>query len=246
MDGRVAVVTGAARGLGRAIADRFQAAGAQIVAVDLPDAFADVPANWQTAAIDLGEDTADAALADLAARLGTVDIVVANAGIVPPWRGIDQLDRAEWDRFMRVNAWGVASTIGAFAEALERSKRGSVVVMASINGTSAAPKQALYSASKHAVVGIVRAAALDLGPRGIRVNALAPGPVPTQAFLDRLDARQANGGPTPAVALQALAGDTAMRRLVAPTDVANAAHFLATEASMGMTGAILPIEAGLG
>ncbi len=246
MEGRVAVVTGAAQGLGRAVAERFQTAGARIVAVDLPDAFVDVPTDWEKAEIDLSTDDADIALADLAARLGTVDIVVPNAGIVPPWRSIDQLDRAEWNRVMAVNTWGVASTIGAFAGALEQSGRGAVVVMASINGVSAAPKQVLYTASKHAVVGIVRAAALDLGPHGIRVNALAPGPVPTQAFLDRLATRHANGGPAPAVALQALADGTAMRRLATPQDVANAAHFLASDASVGMTGTILPVEAGLG
>lgn len=246
MDGRIAVVTGAANGLGRAIAERFQAAGARIVAVDLADAVSDVPRDWERAAIDLSTDEAPAALAKLAEDIGRVDIVVPNAGIVPPWRSIDQLDRAEWDRVMRVNAWGVASTIGAFANALERSGRGAVVAMASINGISAAPSQVLYTVSKHAVVGIVRAAALDLGPRGIRVNALAPGPIATQAFLNRLETRHANGGPAPAVALQALADDTAMGRLATSTDVANAAHFLASDASAGLTGKIMPVEAGLG
>jgi len=245
MDGRVAVITGAARGLGRVIAERFQAAGARIVAVDLAEALVDAPADWHRAAIDLSQDRSDAALADLAAQLGTVDIVVPNAGIVPPWRGIDALDRAEWDRVMAINTWGVASTIGAFADALERSGRGAIVVMASINGLAAAPQQTLYTASKHAAIGIMRSAALDLGPRGIRVNALAPGPVPTQAFLDRLDARHAAGGPTPATALKALTDATAMRRLATPADVANAAHFLATDASTGTTGAVLPVEAGL-
>lgn len=246
MEGRVAVVTGAAGGLGRAIAERFQKAGARIVAIDLPDALTSVPDDWDTAAIDLDRDEAPTALAGLAAKLGRVDIVVPNAGVVPPWRSIDELNREEWDRVMGVNAWGVAATIGAFAGALERSGHGAVVAMASINGISAAPKQLLYTVSKHAVVGIVRAAALDLGPRGIRVNALAPGPIPTQAFLDRLDARHANGGPTPDAALQALADDTAMGRLATPADVANAAHFLACDASAGITGKVIPVEAGLG
>ena len=146
---------------------------------------------------------------------------------------------------MGVNAWGVAATIGAFAGALERSGRGNIVVMASINGFKAAPAQALYTASKHAVIGIVRAAALDLGPMGIRVNALAPGPVPTQAFLERLDKRHESGGIAPTLALQTLSDDTALGRLATPSDVANAAHFLATEGSNGMTGVILPVEAGL-
>ncbi len=245
LDGRVAVVTGAARGLGRAIAERLAAAGATIVAVDLPAALGDIPDTWQHAPIDLAHDDADKKLAQLAARLGTVDIVIANAGLVPPWRGLDALDRAEWDRVMRVNTWGVAATIGAFSAALERSGHGSIVAMASINGYVAHPKQALYTASKHAVIGITRAAALDLGPRGVRVNALAPGPIATEALLARLETRQKAGGLAADAALKDLAGGTALDRLATPEDVANAAHFLASDASAGMTGVILPVEAGL-
>ncbi len=245
LSGRVAVVTGAARGLGRAIANRLAAGGATIIAVDRPAALSDAPAGWQVAEIDLADDTTDKALADLARTLGVVDIVVANAGVVPPWRGMDALDRAEWDRVMRINTWGVAATIGAFAEALEQSGHGSVVAMASINGYRAHPKQVLYTASKHAVIGIVRAAALDLGPRHIRVNGLAPGPIATDALLSRLETRHAQGEPQPVVALQELANGSALGRLATPEDVANAAHFLASDASAGMTGTILPVEAGL-
>jgi NAD(P)-dependent dehydrogenase (short-subunit alcohol dehydrogenase family) len=245
LKGRVAVVTGAARGLGRAIANRLETAGATIVAVDLPEAFADVPASWQIVPVDLADDAAAGALSDLAAQLGSVDIVVANAGVVPPWRGVAELNMAEWDRVMRINVWGVAATIGALAAALERSGRGSVVAMASINGYKAHPKQVLYSASKHAVIGVVRAAALDLGSRRIRVNALAPGPIMTEALLSRIEARHKAGGPTPAVALQDLANGSALERLATPEDVAHVAHFLASDASAGMTGVVVPVEAGL-
>jgi NAD(P)-dependent dehydrogenase (short-subunit alcohol dehydrogenase family) len=245
LKGRVAVVTGAARGLGRAIANRLETAGATIVAVDLPEAFADVPASWQIVPVDLADDAAAGALSDLAAQLGSVDIVVANAGVVPPWRGVAELNMAEWDRVMRINVWGVAATIGAFAAALERSGRGSVVAMASINGYKAHPKQVLYSASKHAVIGVVRAAALDLGSRRIRVNALAPGPIMTEALLSRIEARHKAGGPTSAVALQELANGSALGRLATPEDVAHVAHFLASDASAGMTGVVVPVEAGL-
>lgn len=245
LKGRVAVVTGATRGLGRAIANRLETAGATIVAVDLPETFVDMPASWQIAPIDLADDAVSAALSDLAAQLGTVDIVVANAGVVPAWRGVAALDLAEWDRVMRINVWGVAATIGAFSAALERSGHGSVIAMASINGYRAHPKQVLYSASKHAVIGVVRAAALDLGSRRIRVNALAPGPIITEALLSRIEARHAAGGLTPTVALQDLANDTALGRLATPEDVAHVAHFLASDASAGMTGAVLPVEAGL-
>ncbi len=245
LEGRCAVVTGAVGGLGRAIADRLHEAGARIIAVDLPGMMGDVPKAWQGVGIDLATDEADEALSALASQLGMVDIVVANAGLVPPWRGMEALDRAEWDRVMRVNVWGVAATIGAFAGALEASGHGSVVAMASINGYKAHPQQVLYTASKHAVIGVVRAAALNLGPRNIRVNALAPGPIATEALKGRVEARHQTGGPSPDEALQALASESALGRLATPGDVANAAHFLASDASGGMTGVVLPVEAGL-
>jgi NAD(P)-dependent dehydrogenase (short-subunit alcohol dehydrogenase family) len=245
LSGRTAVVTGASRGLGRAIAERLERAGATIVAVDLPAALEAVPAHWRAEPLDLTHAQAQERLAALAAALGSVDAVVANAGLVPPWRGMAELDAAEWHRVMTVNVWGVAATIGAFADALAASGRGSAIAMASINGYRAHPKQVLYTASKHAVIGIVRAAALDLGPRGIRVNALAPGAIATEALVGRVEARHRAGGPAPADALAALAGETALHRMATEEDVANVAHFLASDASAGMTGSVFPIEAGL-
>jgi NAD(P)-dependent dehydrogenase (short-subunit alcohol dehydrogenase family) len=245
LSGRIAVVTGASRGLGRAIADRLAGAGASIVAADLPAALEALPGEWRAEALDLTDADAQARLQGLAQALGRVDIVVANAGLVPPWRGMAELDAGEWHRVMTVNVWGVATTIGAFAGALAASGRGSAIAMASINGYRAHPKQVLYTASKHAVIGIVRAAALDLGPRGVRVNALAPGPIATEALVGRVEARHRGGGPAPGAALAALAEETALGRMATAADVANAAHFLASDASAGMTGSVLPIEAGL-
>jgi NAD(P)-dependent dehydrogenase (short-subunit alcohol dehydrogenase family) len=243
--GRTAVVTGAGRGLGHAIATRLAAAGASVVAVDLPAALAGVPAAWVAVPLDIALPSAQDALAALAGRLGPVGIVVANAGIVPPWRGVAELDDAEWAHVMRVNVWGVAITVGAFAGALAASGHGSAIVMASINGYRAHPRQVLYTATKHAAIGIMRAAAMDLGTRGVRVNALAPGPVATDALLGRIDARHDAGGPPRDEALAALAGGSMLGRLATPRDVANAAHFLASDASAGLTGAVLPVEAGL-
>jgi NAD(P)-dependent dehydrogenase (short-subunit alcohol dehydrogenase family) len=244
--GRRAVVTGGSRGLGRAIADRLAQAGAAITVVDLADTLADLPTDWDATACDLAAPGAQADLNAQAQEMGRVDIVVANAGVVPPWRGVDQLDRDEWSRVMAINVWGVAATLGAFTGPLEASGNGSAIVMASINGFKAHPKQVLYSASKHAVIGVMRAAALDLGSRGIRVNALAPGAIATEALLGRVDTRHGEGGAAPDAALAALAAETALGRLATAEDVANVAHFLASDASAGMTGSVFPVEAGLG
>lgn len=245
LDGRTAVVTGAAHGLGRRIAERFAAEGARVVAVDRAAADG-APPFAESHVLDLAATDAQARLAGIAADLGAVDVLAAVAGVVPPWRRIAALDAAEWDAVLRVNVWGTAVALKAFAGALAASGRGSAILMASINGYRAHPDQALYTASKHAVVGLMRAAALDLGRDGIRVNALAPGPVATEALVGRVAARHAAGGPAPKAAFAALAGETALGRIASEEEVAAAALFLASDLSTGTTGVLLPVECGLG
>jgi NAD(P)-dependent dehydrogenase (short-subunit alcohol dehydrogenase family) len=246
--GRRAVVTGGAAGLGLAIARALAGAGASLLILDLPEALerADLPADWQSAALDIGAHDSLEAQRRLAESQDRVDIVIANAGVVPPWRGVAELDAAEWQRAMAINTWGVAASLGAFAGALARSDHGSAVVMASINGYRAHPKQVLYTASKHAVIGIMRAAALDLGAGGTRVNALAPGPVATEALRQRIATRHSQGGPSEEEALAALRAETALGEIVTPQQVASAALWLAGDGSAGITGVVLPVEAGLG
>ncbi len=245
LGGRKAVVTGASSGLGRAIAMRLAASGAAVTNVDLDEARLASPEAFGFIACDLAAPDARELLSDEAARLGRVDILVANAGVVPPWRGLRTVDGAEWARVMAVNTWGIAASIGGFADAMTGSKAASIIVMASINGFRAHASQVLYTASKHAAIGITRAAALDLGPLGIRVNALAPGPIATDALMGRIATRHAEGGQEPDAVVAAMASETALGRMATEEDVANVAHFLATEASAGMTGSVFPVDAGL-
>jgi NAD(P)-dependent dehydrogenase (short-subunit alcohol dehydrogenase family) len=245
LEGRRAVVTGASRGIGRAIAERFTAEGAEVWAVDLPEALDPDQAVAGALGLDLADPGAEQALAALAQDFGTVDVVVANAGLVPPWRRAAALDRAEWDRVFAVNVWGPAVMLKTFADALAASGRGAAVLTASINGYRAHGEQILYTATKHAVVGLTRAAALDLGQRGVRVNALAPGPIATEALQSRIQARHAAGGPALDEALAAFAGQTALGRMATEADVAAAAVLLACDLSAGVTGTILPVECGL-
>jgi NAD(P)-dependent dehydrogenase (short-subunit alcohol dehydrogenase family) len=245
LQGRRAVVTGASRGLGRAIADRFAAEGAEVWIVDLPAALDSAQSAAGTLGVDLADPGAEAALAAFAATLGPVDAVVANAGVVPPWRGVSALERVEWERAFAINVWGTAVTLKAFADGLAASGRGAAVLMASINGLRAHPDQILYTATKHAVIGLTRAAALDLGRRGVRVNALAPGPVATAALRGRVHARAAAGGPPLDEALAAFAAQTALGRMTTEEDVAAAAVLLVSDLAAGVTGSVLPVECGL-
>jgi len=244
--GRVALVTGGARGLGRAIAARLADQGAAIRVVDLGAAIdgAGLPPDWQALPLDLAAADAEARLAAYLPARSRLDILVANAGMVPPWRRTAELDMHEWDRVCAVNLRGVALSLKLAAPRLAETE-GAAVLMASINGYKAHPRQALYTATKHAVVGLMRAAALDLGADGVRVNALAPGPVLTEALRGRIAARAEQGGPSPEQATAALAAETALGRLATEDDVARAACFLASDAARGITGVCLPVEAGL-
>jgi NAD(P)-dependent dehydrogenase (short-subunit alcohol dehydrogenase family) len=229
-------------GIGAAVARTFAASGARGGIVDLE--LGSCPEGWVSLTADVSvEGEVEAAVAEVVALLGGLDIVVANAGVVPPWSTTTDLDLEELDRALAVNVRGVAATLKHGSRALRAG--GSIVVTASMNAWHAAPAQGAYTASKHAVLGLVRSAALDLGGLGIRVNAVAPGPVATEALQERMAQRQADGGGTVAEALRQAALGTALGRIVTEDEVARATLFLACDLSSGVTGALLPVDAGL-
>lgn len=245
--GRVALVTGGGRGLGAAIARVFAEHGATGAVTDLDEASARVgaPEGWHALAADVtAEAEVAAAVVETVSRCGGLDVVVANAGVVPPWSETGELDLAELERVFAVNVRGVAATLKHAVPAL-RERGGSIVVMASLNARRAHGRQAIYTATKHAVLGLVRAAALDLGRFGIRVNGLAPGPVATDALRARMARRAEEGGPSVDEALAEAAAGTALGRIATEDDVARAALFLASDLSSGITGVLVPVDAGL-
>ena len=243
--GRVALVTGAANGLGRAISTCLGEAGALGIGFDTEPCEKGLPAGWIEHRGDVvSEDDVAGAVARAEDRFERLDIVVANAGLVPPWKETEHLDFGEWDTVFAVNVKGVAATIKHAVPLMKRTG-GSIVVMGSQNSRRAHPRMCLYVATKHAVLGIVRATAMDLGRHGIRVNALGPGPVATDALLGRLETRAREGEPPAVEVLEKFARDTSLGRVASEEDVARTALFLASDLSDGMTGQILPVDGGL-
>lgn len=243
--GKVAFVTGSATGLGRAIVNAFAEHGARGFGFDVAKDAESLPEGWVHISGDVSnEDELAAALARSGDEFGRLDIVVANAGLVPPWSDTDNIELEEWDRVFAVNVRGVIATIKHSVRHM-RENGGSIIAMGSLNSRRAHGKQCLYTATKHAVLGIVRATALDVGRFDIRVNALGPGPIATAALIDRLEARAAQGEPSPNEVLDVFAYDAALKRMATAGDVARAAVFLASDLSSGMTGQILPVDAGL-
>ena len=245
LSGKRAFVTGGAAGLGLAVVEAFAGAGARGLALDLAAPARPLPQGWNHVKGDLRDEQALArALAAAKQDLGGLDIVVANAGIVPPWHDSEAIDLAEWDDVFAVNVRGVAATV-KLAVPLMKASGGAIIAMASVNAVVGHAKQAAYVASKHAVLGIVRAVAMDVGRFGIRVNALCPGPIATEALLARLARREEQGGATAAETL-ALYGKTALHRMPSLADVVGGALFLASDLSSGVTGQALMVDAGAG
>ena len=240
LEGTFAAVTGGARGLGAAVAGRLAGEGARGAVLDLAESLHKVPRGWEAIAVDVRDETS---VREAFARIETLDIVVGAAGIVPAWTGIAETDLAGWDDVFAVNVRGIVATLKHAAPVLRDG--GSVVLIGSLNSWRGDPNIASYVASKHAVLGIVRSAALDLGRRGIRVNALGPGPVATDALLARMADRERKLGVPVETALAAAAAQTALGRIVSVEEVADAALFLASGLSSGITGQLLPIDAGM-
>jgi NAD(P)-dependent dehydrogenase (short-subunit alcohol dehydrogenase family) len=250
LSGRVAVVTGGAGGIGAAIARAFAEAGASGAVIDQPGAAARLPDNWLpghwvTVSADVRVPRSlEAAFSAVVAPFEKLDVVVANAGIVPPWTSTEAIDLDEWEQVFAVNARGVMLTIRQAVRAMSGTG-GAIVAMSSLNGWKGDPHIPSYVASKHAVVGLVRSAAADVGRLGIRVNAVAPGPIATDALLGRMADRSASGGLAVDEALRDAGATTALRRIATVDEVANAVLFLASDLASGITGQVLPVDAGI-
>lgn len=242
LEGRRALVTGGASGIGAAVVRQLAEAGAGGRALDLPSALdgARLPAGWAASPADVRDE---AALARAFAEAAPIDVVVAAAGIVPAWSPVADVDLDEYDAVMAVNARGLAATLKHAARSLRDN--GAIVVIASLNAWRGDPNLLTYAASKHAALGIVRSAALDLGRRGIRVNAVAPGPVATGALIGRMERRARAGGLPVREALDRAAAGTTLGRIATEEDVAAAAVFLASDLAGATTGHLLPVDGGI-
>ena len=243
LTGKTAVVTGGANGMGAGIVEAFAAQGvAKGVVLDLPEALGrqSPPDGWQEVPVDLRDDASISdAFAKVRSFLDSIDILAAVAGIVPLWTGIAALDPAEWDQVFAVNARGV---MRCMQEALPRmGPNGSMIVIASQNSWRGNPNLASYTASKHAVLGLLRSVALELGPQGIRVNAIAPGSIATGAYVSRLRRREREGGLAVEESLVHDGQTTALGRIATIEEIANGAVFLASELASGIAGHMLPI-----
>jgi len=244
LDKKKVLVSGSSQGLGRKIVEKFSENNAIGFGFDLQESNKNLK-GWEFLQVNVSdEQDIINGFNQIKKKFGKLDIVVANAGIVPPWRSINEIDNDEWEEVFNVNVKGVALTIKHSVELME-SSGGSIIVMGSINSLIGHSGQSLYTASKHALLGIVKCAAIDLGKYNIRVNVIGPGPIATEALLKRLKSREDNKGMSVKSALEGFANNTALGRMPTEDDVANTALYLSSNLSSSITGQIIPVSSGL-
>ncbi|WP_030453901.1 SDR family NAD(P)-dependent oxidoreductase [Herbidospora cretacea] len=230
-DGLVAIVTGGASGIGRAVAEELTTRGGKVAVLDL---------SGTEFVCDVTDDAAvRRAVAAVADRYGRIDVLVNNAGIGAQGTVADN-DDAEWLRVLDLNVLGIVRMSRAALPHLRNSPSAAIVNVCSIAATAGLPQRALYSASKGAVLALTRAMAADHVREGVRVNCVTPGTVDTPWVGRLLDA-----APDPDAERAALRARQPHGRLVAAGEVAHAVAYLAGPASGSTIGIELPVDGGM-
>lgn len=242
------LITGGGAGIGRRIAEGFIEAGARVHVSDVdPAAAADfVRGERRTGQVSDARDPA--AVAALAAgavdALGGLDVVVANAGVAGPTRPVDEIDREEWDETLEVNLRGVWALARATAPQL-RASRGLFLATSSVAGRLGYANRTPYAASKWGVVGLVKSLAVELGPDGVRANAILPGIVEGPRIERVIAARAEAEGRSVDETRKGYLDKVSLRRMVTADEVAAACLFLASPAGSAITGQAISVCAGV-
>lgn len=243
LQGKTALVTGASKGIGKAIALRFAEEGANVAftylsSVEQGKALETELASRGIKAKGYRSDASDFAQAeklinDVIADFGSLDILINNAGITMD-NLLLRMNEEAWDRVMNVNLKSCFNTVKAVTKPMMKQKSGSIINMTSVVGIKGNAGQANYAASKAGIIGFTKSVALEIGSRGIRCNAVAPGFIETE-MTDKLDAKT----------VQIWRDAIPLKRGGKPEDVADVCVFLASDMSSYVTGQVIQVDGGM-
>jgi NAD(P)-dependent dehydrogenase (short-subunit alcohol dehydrogenase family) len=246
LDEKIAIVTGAASGIGRATARLLAREGAAVVVADVAQKGGHETVQHIEAAggratfvsVDVTDAGQVAAMVETAAETyGGLDILHANAGVPGPDKPLVDWSEEEWDQVVGVNLTGVFLTCRAAVPAMAERGGGAIVITASVAGIQAIPFTCAYNATKAGVISLTHTLALECAPLGIRVNAVAPGEVDTPMGLEALHGDRA--------LLEACKRLIPLKRIAQPEEIASAVLYLASDAAAYVTGITLPVDGGI-
>ncbi len=247
LEGKVAIITGAAMGMGEATARVFASAGAHVLVSDIDSELGEATverierdggsASFCRTDVSRAAD-ADAMVRAAVQRYGRLDCAVNNAAVTPDTHPIAELDESEWDRILAVDLKGVALCLKyELAQMLSQGDGGAIVNIGSVSSFRPQPANAAYTAAKHGVIGLTKVASLENAPQGIRVNTVAPGAIDTpmiRGALETVGLTEAEFAP-----VLSLFG-----RFGRPEEVAQASLWLCSDQASYVTGAVLNVDAG--
>lgn len=243
LTGKVAIVTGAGSGIGRASARLFAAAGAQVIAADRADSVAETPVGNPRIVTEQCDTADEAAVAGLVRRaldeFGRLDIFYANAGISGAKAGYWDSSPADWEEILRVNLIGPFLAVKHAGPAMAKGGGGAIICTASVAGLRSGAGPASYSASKAGVINLVQTAAQQLAGTGVRVNAICPGLIETGMTKRAYDYAREHGK------LDRIGQINPTRRGGQPEEIASAALFLASPLASYVNGHALVVDGGL-
>lgn len=250
LEGRVAIITGAARGIGRAALHRMIEEGVHVLAWDIDRAWIEeiktiaTPDTVKVAAFVADVSHSDAwqsAVKSALAQFGRLDFLFSNAGISGPTQPVSRYEETDFDRVMAINARGVYLGLKYVGQHLSEQGRGVIVNVSSISGLSGGGNIFAYTASKHAVIGMTKSAAVHYAPTGVRVLAVCPSPTDTDmmAYAER-SVMPGDPGAAKPIFTQGVP----MGRYAEPEEIANVFAFLISDQASFMTGTIVPVDGG--
>lgn len=241
---RRVLITAGANGIGLVMARAFAARGDRVWVTDIDaEMLAALPPGIRGSHCDAASEPAmELLFSEIKADWGGLDVLVANAGIKGPTAGIEDMPLEGWHQCLGVNLDGAMLAARGAARMMKPAGKGAMVFLSSTSGLYGTPFRAPYVAAKWGVIGLMKTVAMELGPHGIRANAICPGSVNGPRIDRVIEAEAAAKGMTPDAVRQAYASGTALKRLTDADDVAEMALFLASDAARMVSGQALAVD----